>query len=69
MNTTKLLPADASWEAVNVEERTFGGYGLDAEFDAEREFREVRLYRVASISAHLTSSCLAGHDIGLPRSV
>ena len=69
MNTTKLLPADASWEAVNVEERTFGGYGLDAKFDAEREFREVRLYRVASISAHLTSSCLAGHDIGLPRSV
>jgi alkylation response protein AidB-like acyl-CoA dehydrogenase len=65
VNATKLLTADASWEAVNVEERTLGGYGLDA----EREFREARLYRVAPISAHLTSSCLAGHDIGLPRSV
>ena len=65
MNTATLLAADASWEAVNVEVRTFGGYGLDA----EREFREVRLYRIASISAHLTSSCLAGHGIVLPRSV
>ena len=67
MNATKLLTADASWEAVNVEERTLGGYGLDAEFDAEREFREARLYRVAPISTNPTSSCLAGH--GLPRSL
>jgi acyl-CoA dehydrogenase len=69
VNTTKLLTADASWEAVNAAVRTFGGYGLDAEYDAEREFRETRLHRVASISTNPISSCLAGHDIGLPRSV
>ncbi len=69
MNTAKLLTADASWEALNTAARTLGGYGLGAEHDAKREFRETRLHRVASISTNPISSCLAGHDIGLPRSV
>jgi len=69
VSTAKLLTADASWEAVNAAARTFGGYGLDAEYDAEGEFRETRLHRVAAISTNLISSCLAGHDIGLRRSV
>ena len=69
VNTTTLLAADASWEAVNVEVRTFGGYGLDAEYGAEREVRATRLRRVAPISTNLIPSCLAGYDIGLPRSI
>jgi len=69
VNTTKLLTADASWEAVNAAARTFGGYGLDAEHDAEREVRETRLHRVASVFTNPISSCLAGHGFGLPRSV
>ena len=69
MNTATLLAADASWEAVNVEVRTFGGYGLDAEYDAEVEIGATRLHRVAPISTSLIPSCLAGHDIGLPRSI
>jgi acyl-CoA dehydrogenase len=69
VNTTKLLTADASWEAVNAAARTFGGYGLDAERDAERGFRETRPHRVASVFTNPIYSCLAGHDIGLPRSV
>jgi len=69
VNTAKLT-ADALWEAVNAAVRTFGGYGLDAQYDAEREFRETRLYRVAPIPANLLiSSCLTGQDIGLQRSV
>ena len=67
MNTATLLAADASWEAVNVEVLTFGGYGLDAEYDAERKFRRTPRLRVAPISTYLISSCLAEH--GLPRSV
>jgi alkylation response protein AidB-like acyl-CoA dehydrogenase len=69
VNTTKLLTADASWEVVNAALRTFGWYWLDAEHDAEREFRETRPHRVASVFTNPISSCHSGHDIGLPRSV
>jgi acyl-CoA dehydrogenase len=69
VKTAKHLTADALWEAVNAAMWNIGGYGLDAEYDVERKFRETRLYRVAPIPASLISSCLAGHVLGLPRSV
>jgi acyl-CoA dehydrogenase len=68
VNTAKRLTADASLEAVNAAVRTFGGYGLDAEYDAQREVREARLHRVGPIFTNPISFCLAGHDIGLRRS-
>jgi acyl-CoA dehydrogenase len=67
-NMAKLLAADASWEAANVAVQTFGGYGVDAEYDVERKFRETRLYQVAPISTNLILSYLAQHVLGLPRS-
>ncbi len=67
-NLAKLLAADASWEAANVAMQTFGGYGVDAEYDVERKFRETRLYQVAPISTNLILSHLAQHVLGLPRS-
>ncbi len=67
-NMAKLLAADASWEAANVAIQTFGGYGVDAEYDIERKFRETRLYQVAPISTNLILSYLAEHVLGLPRS-
>ena len=67
-NMAKLLAADASWEAANVALQTFGGYGVDAEYDVERKFRETRLYQVAPISTNLILSYLAQHVLGLPRS-
>jgi acyl-CoA dehydrogenase len=67
-NMAKLLAADASWEAANVAVQTFGGYGVDAEYDVERKFRETRLYQVAPISTNLILSHLAQHVLGLPRS-
>ena len=69
VNTAKLLTADVSWEALNTAARTFGGYWLDAEYDAKRKFRETRLHRVASISTNPISSCLTGHVVSLSRSV
>ena len=68
MNTAKPSAADALWEAVNAAVLTFGRYGLDAEYDSQREFREARLHRVASIFKNPISSRLTGHDIGLRRS-
>ncbi|HVD43725.1 MAG TPA: acyl-CoA dehydrogenase family protein, partial [Rubrobacter sp.] len=67
-NLAKLLAADASWEAANAALQTFSGYGLDAEYDVERNFREARLYQVAPVSTNLILSYVAEHVLGLPRS-
>ena len=67
-NMSKLLAADASWEAANVCLQTHGGFGFAAEYDVERKFRETRLYQVAPISTNLIYSYVAEHLLGLPRS-
>ncbi len=67
-NMAKLLAADASWEAANVAMQTFGGYGVDAEYDIERKFRETKLYQLAPISTNLILSYVAERVLGLPRS-
>ena len=67
-NMAKLLAADASWEAANVAMQTLGGYGVDAEYDVERKFRETRLYQVAPISTNLILSYVGEHVLGMPRS-
>ena len=67
-NMSKLLAADASWEAANVCVQTHGGFGFAAEYDVERKFRETRLYQVAPISTNLILSYIGEHVLGLPRS-
>ena len=67
-NMVKMLAADASWEAANVALQTFGGYGVTADYDIERKFRETRLYQIAPISTNLILSYIAEHVLGLPRS-
>ena len=67
-NMAKLLAADASWEAANVAMQTYGGYGVDEDYDIERKFRETRLYQIAPISTNLILSYVAEHVLGLPRS-
>ncbi len=67
-NMSKLLAADASWEAANVAVQTYGGFGFAAEYDVERKFRETRLYQVAPISTNLILSYVAQHVLKMPRS-
>ncbi|MHB1011547.1 MAG: acyl-CoA dehydrogenase family protein [Desulfobacteria bacterium] len=67
-NMSKLLAADASWEAANVAIQSHGGFGFATEYDVERKFRETRLYQVAPISTNLILSYVAEHVLGLPRS-
>ena len=67
-NMSKLLAADASWEAANVCLQTHGGFGFAAEYDVERKFRETRLYQVAPISTNMILSYLGEHVLGMPRS-
>ena len=67
-NMSKLLAADASWEAANVCLQTHGGFGFAAEYDIERTFRETRLYQVAPISTNMILSYVGEHVLGMPRS-
>ncbi len=67
-NMSKLLAADASWEAANVCLQTHGGFGFAADYDVERKFRETRLYQVAPVSTNLILSFIAEKVLGLPRS-
>src|SRR5207302_4434545 len=55
-------------EAANVALQTYGGYGLAADYDIERKFRETRLYQIAPISTNLILSYVGEHVLGLPRS-
>ena len=67
-NMSKLLAADASWEAANVCLQTHGGFGFAAEYDVERKFRETRLYQVAPISTNMILSFVGEHVLGMQRS-
>ena len=67
-NMSKLLAADASWEAANVCLQTHGGFGFAAEYDIERKFRGTRLYQVAPISTNMILSYIGEHVLGMPRS-
>ena len=67
-NMSKLLAADASWEAANAALQTYGGFGFAREYDVERKFRETRLYQVAPISTNLILSYVGQHILGMPRS-
>jgi acyl-CoA dehydrogenase len=67
-NMALLLAADAAWNAANAAMQTFGGYGVDAEYDVERKFRETRLFQVAPISTNLILAHIGQHVLGLPRS-
>lgn len=67
-NMAKLLAADASWEAANAALQTYGGFGMAAEYDVERKFRETRLYQIAPISTNLILAHIGQHVLGMPRS-
>ncbi|MGF9978066.1 acyl-CoA dehydrogenase family protein [Viridibacillus arvi] len=67
-NMSKLLAADASWEAANVTLQTHGGYGFATEYDIERKFKETRLYQVAPISTNLILSFVGEHVLKMPKS-
>ena len=67
-NMSKLLAADASWEAANVCLQTHGGFGFAAEYDIESKFSETRLYQVAPISTNMILSYVGEHVLGMPRS-
>jgi acyl-CoA dehydrogenase len=67
-NIAKLLAAEAGCDAVDHAVQTHGGFGYAREFDVERLYREVRLYKIAPISQQMVLNYLGEHVLGMPRS-
>jgi alkylation response protein AidB-like acyl-CoA dehydrogenase len=67
-NAAKILAADAGFEAADAALQTFGGFGYAKEFDVERLWREVRLYKIAPVSQQMALNYLAERVLGLPKS-
>lgn len=67
-NMAKLLASEATWKAAEATMQTFGGFGFAQEYDIERKWREVRIYRTAPVSTNLILSYIGQHVLGLPRS-
>jgi acyl-CoA dehydrogenase len=67
-NMSKLLSAEAAWEAGETCMQTLGGFAYAREYDVERKWREARVQRTAPISTNLILSFIAEHVLGLPRS-
>lgn len=67
-NMAKLLAADAGCDAVDHAVQTHGGFGYAKEFDVERLYREIRLYKIAPVSQEMVLNYLGEHVLGMPRS-
>ena len=67
-NLSKLLSAEAAWEAGEACIQTHGGFGFAREYDVERKWRETRLMQIAPISTNLILAYVAEHVLGMPRS-
>jgi acyl-CoA dehydrogenase len=67
-NLSKLLSAEAAWEAAEACMQTHGGFAYACEYNIERKWREARVQRTAPISTNMILSYIAEHVLGLPRS-
>jgi acyl-CoA dehydrogenase len=67
-NIAKLLAAEAGCEAVDHAVQTHGGYGSAREFDVERLYREIRLYKIAPVSQQMVLNYISEHVLNMPRS-
>jgi acyl-CoA dehydrogenase len=67
-NIAKYMSAEAAFEAADRAMQTHGGYGYIKDYDVERYWREVRLFRIAPISQEMVLNFVGEHVLGLPRS-
>jgi acyl-CoA dehydrogenase len=67
-NASKLLAAEAAFDACDNALQTLGGFGYAKEFDVERLWREVRLFKIAPISQQMVLNYISQHVLGLEKS-
>lgn len=64
----KLMAVEAGEYAVYHAMQTFGGYGYAVEYDVERWWREINLWRLAPITQEMTLAMLGQNVMGMGRS-
>ncbi|MBX6377118.1 MAG: acyl-CoA/acyl-ACP dehydrogenase [Clostridia bacterium] len=67
-NMAKYLAGEFAVEAASRAMVTHGGFGYAKEYDVERLWREVMLFKIAPITPHLVLAYIGEHVLGLPRS-
>ncbi len=67
-NISKLLAAEASWEAAEATMQTFGGFAFSEEYNIERKYRETRLYQIAPVSTNMILAYISHKILGFARS-
>ena len=67
-NIGKYMSAEAGFEAADRAMQVHGGYGYIKDYDVERYWREVRLFRIAPISQEMILNYVGEHVLGLPKS-
>jgi alkylation response protein AidB-like acyl-CoA dehydrogenase len=63
----KLVTAELATAGADAGIQILGGYGYAQEFDMQRYWRDVRLYRIGPISTEMSKNFI-GESLGLPRS-
>jgi acyl-CoA dehydrogenase len=67
-NIAAYMAREAASEATDAAVQTHGGYGVAAEYDVERYYREARLTHIAPISDEMILNYIGEHVLDLPRS-
>jgi alkylation response protein AidB-like acyl-CoA dehydrogenase len=63
----KVIASEAAVSAADSGMQILGGYGYSMEFDMQRYWRDMRLYRIAPINNEMARNFVA-ESLGLPRS-
>jgi acyl-CoA dehydrogenase len=66
-NGAKFLAAEIAFRACDQAMQTLGGFGYSVEYDVERLWRDVRLFRIAPVSQEMILNFVSQHVLGLPR--
>lgn len=65
--TAKVVSSEAAFRAADDAFQILGGYGYSLEYDVQRYWRDMRLYRIAPITNEMGRNFVA-ESLGLPRS-
>ncbi len=67
-NVAAYLGAKAAFEAADRAVQTLGGMGFAKEYDVERHWRDLRLFRTAPVPEEMVLNYVGQHVLGLPKS-
>ena len=67
-NMSRMLSAEAAWNAGEACMQCHGGFAVAREFDIERKWRQSRIARIAPVSTNLILAYIGHGVLGMPKS-